>query len=62
MARPRSVAGGRRNVVCVRLSAAEAADLDGRRGALERGAFLRFLLIQARKQGVQFGGGHAGEQ
>lgn len=55
MARPKSVSGGRRNVVCVRLSAAEQADLDSRRGSLERGAFLRYLLLQARKQGVEFG-------
>ena len=47
--RPRSAPGGRPNVLGVRLSDAELADLDARRGSVERGAFLRYLLLRARK-------------
>lgn len=53
MPRPRSAPGGRPVVVAVRLSTAEAADLDKRRGSLSRGEWLRYLLLLARKQGTQ---------
>lgn len=52
MARPRSTPGGRPVVVAVRLSETEAAHLDNDRGSLDRGAFLRYVLLLARKQGV----------
>lgn len=55
MARPRGTAGGRPVVVGVRLSNEEAADLDSRRGALSRTEFLRWWLLQARKQNIKFG-------
>jgi hypothetical protein len=47
----------RENVVCVRLTDAEAADLDARRGGLSRTAYLRWLLLSARKQDLRFGDG-----
>lgn len=43
MARPTSADGGRPIIVAVRLSKAEAADLDSRRGSLSRGQYLRAL-------------------
>lgn len=50
--RTRSTPGGRPVVVAVRLSNSEAADLDARRGHLDRSAFLRWLLLRARKEGL----------
>jgi hypothetical protein len=46
----------RPNVVCVRLTDAEAAELDAIKGSLDRSAFLRWLLLRARKEGVTFSG------
>lgn len=51
MGRPRSTAGGRPVVVPVRLSNAEAADLDSARGSLTRSEYLRFVLLRAKKAG-----------
>jgi hypothetical protein len=42
-------------VVHTRLSVAEAADMDERRGSLTRADWLRFLNARARKQDVRFG-------
>lgn len=50
MTRPRSTPGGRPYVVAVRLSEEEFADLNRRRGYLERSAYLRWLLLQDRKK------------
>ena len=55
MARPRSAPGGRPRVVAVRLSEEEWRDLEARRGSLDKAAFLRWLLVQARKSDVRFG-------
>jgi hypothetical protein len=52
MGRPKSTAGGRPVVVPVRLSLAEAEDLDARRGSLTRSEFLRFVLLRTKKEGV----------
>ena len=49
MGRRASSAGVRSVVVGVRLSAAEARDLDGRRGNLSRSEWLRWLLLRERK-------------
>lgn len=51
MGRMKSTAGGRPHVVAVRLSDAELADLDARRGSLDRSAWLRYLALKARKEG-----------
>lgn len=40
--------GGRPIVVGVRLTAAEAAELDRLRGVMDRGTYLRWLIIKAR--------------
>lgn len=56
MGRTPSVAGGRPFVVNARLSKVEMDDLDARRGSLDRGAFLRYLLLLARKQDIRLGG------
>lgn len=56
MGRTPSAAGGRPVVVCVRLTKAEAADLDARKGSLDRGAWLRWLLLEARKADKRLGG------
>ncbi len=53
MGRPPKVAGGLRVVVSVRLSEAEAADLDARRGSLARAEFLRYLMIRARREDLR---------
>lgn len=50
MGRPRSTAGGRPVAVSTKLSEAEAADMDERRGPLSRAEYLRWLLLQARKR------------
>lgn len=42
--RPVSVAGGRRTVVAVRLSASEVARLDALRKGMSRSTYLRLLL------------------
>jgi hypothetical protein len=55
MGRPRSTAGGRPVAVSTKLSVAEAADMDERRGPLSRAEYLRWLLLQARKRGERFG-------
>lgn len=45
MARPPQVAGGRTVVVCVRLSAGEAARFDKVRKHMSRSHYLRYLLF-----------------
>lgn len=50
MARPPGVKGGRPIVVGVRLSEAEAADLDKMRGSLNRAEWVRWLVLKARKE------------
>jgi hypothetical protein len=42
-------------IVHTRLTEEEAADLDSRRGSLNRAEWLRFLNARARKQGLRFG-------
>lgn len=42
--------------MATKLSVAEAADLDARRGSLSRAEFLRWLLLRARKEGIGLGG------
>lgn len=56
MPRPQSAPGGRPNVVPVRFSDAELAEIDLRRGPLTRSEWLRFLHVRSVKQGVRFGG------
>lgn len=50
MGRTSEVAGGRPNVLTVRLSNQEVATLDRLRGSLSRGAYLRVLVIAASKR------------
>lgn len=45
MARPQQVAGGRPNVVAVRLSDKELEALEEMKGSLLKGEYLRFLLV-----------------
>jgi len=52
VARPRSTSGGRPHTVCTKLSNAEAAELDALRGSLDRAAYLRWLILRARKMGL----------
>jgi len=56
MGRSRQTPGGRPVVVAVRLSNEEAADMDARRGEMDRSAFLRWLLLRARKEGLSVPG------
>ena len=56
MGRTRQTPGGRPVVVAVRLSNEEAADMDARRGEMDRSAFLRWLLLRARKEGLNVPG------
>lgn len=49
--------GGRPVVVHTRLTAQEADEMDARRGALSRAAWLRYLMLVARKQDIRFGPG-----
>lgn len=47
---PPGAAGGRTNVVAVRLTDAEAADMDAERGSLNRSEYLRLILMRDRKR------------
>lgn len=53
MPRPPSTAGGRPHTVCTKLSDAERAEVDARRGMLNRGEFMRWLLVRAVKDDLR---------
>lgn len=53
MGRRPSTTGGRPHAVCTKLSDAEVADLDDRRGMLTRAEFMRWLLVQAGKHDLR---------
>lgn len=55
MGRPRSTAGGRPVPLTVRLSEAEARDMDARKGSLSRSDWIRYLMTDARKRDVRLG-------
>lgn len=48
--RPQSRPGGRPNIVSIRLSDAEAAEVDAERGVLTRGEWFRLLMVRDRKR------------